>query len=127
VDFGTATTFNAITKEGNYLGGAIAAGVNVAAEALFHHTAKLPRVELKPPPSAIGRNTLHAMQSGLLLGYVAMVEGMVDRFRTELGNDMKVIATGGLAEVIAAQTKAIQFVSPWLTLDGLRILWELNR
>lgn len=126
VDFGTATTFNAVTKDGEYLGGAITAGVNLAAEALFTHAAKLPRIDLQRPPSVIGRNTIHAMQSGLLFGYVSMVEGMVSRFRSELGSDMKVIATGGLAEVIAKETQVVNHIAPWLTLDGLRIIWELN-
>jgi type III pantothenate kinase len=127
VDFGTATTFDAISAEGEYLGGAIAPGIGIAAEALFLRTAKLPRVELSRPPSAIGRNTVHAMQSGLLFGYVGLVEGMVDRFRVELGPEMKVIATGGLAEIIAAETEVIQIIAPWLTLDGLRLVWEMNR
>lgn len=127
VDFGTATTFNAVTKEGEYLGGAITAGVNLAAESLYTRAAKLPRIDLQRPPSVIGRNTIHAMQSGLLFGYVSMVEGMVTRFRAELGNGMKVIATGGMAEVIAKETDVVDFIAPWLTLDGLRIIWELNR
>jgi len=127
IDFGTATTFNALTKEGDYLGGAITAGVNLAAEALFTRAAKLPRIDLQRPPSVIGRNTVHAMQSGLLFGYVSMVEGMVQRFRAELGPEMKVIATGGLAEIVAKETNVIQHITPWLTLDGLRILWEMNR
>lgn len=126
IDFGTATTFNAVTKGGDYLGGAITAGVNLAAEALYTRAAKLPRMDLQRPPSVIGRNTVHAMQSGLLFGYVSMVEGMVARFRTELGNEMKVVATGGLAEVVAKETDVIDIISPWLTLDGLRIIWELN-
>jgi type III pantothenate kinase len=126
VDFGTATTFNAITKDGEYLGGAITAGINLAAEALFTRAAKLPRIDLQVPPSVIGRNTVHAMQSGLLFGYVSMVEGMVARFRSELGSGMKVIATGGLAEVVAKETKVIDVIAPWLTLDGLRLIWELN-
>lgn len=126
VDFGTATTFDAISQEGDYLGGAIAPGIGIAAEALFLRTAKLPRVDLQRPPAAIGRNTVHAMQSGLFFGYVALVEGMVARFRDELGANMKVIATGGLAEVVAPETTAIQIVAPWLTLDGLRIVWEIN-
>ncbi len=124
VDFGTATTFDAITAKGEYLGGAIAPGIQVAAEALFHRTAKLPRVELAPPPFAIGRNTTHAMQSGLLFGYVSLVEGMVKRFRRELGDDMKVIATGGLAELISKETDIIQHVAPWLTLDGLKLIYD---
>jgi len=127
IDFGTATTFNAITKSGDYLGGAITAGVNLAAEALYTRAAKLPHMDLQRPPSVIGRNTVHAMQSGLLFGYVSMVEGMVARFRSELGSDMKVIATGGLAEVVAKETDVIDVISPWLTLDGLRIIWELNQ
>ena len=127
VDFGTATTFNAVTKDGEYLGGAITAGINLAAEALYTRAAKLPRIDLQVPPSVIGRNTFHAMQSGLLFGYVSMVEGMVSRFRAELGEDMKVVATGGLAEVVAHETKVIDIIAPWLTLEGLRLIWEINR
>ena len=127
VDFGTATTFDGISTEGDYLGGAIAPGINIGAEALFLRTAKLPRVELQRPPAAIGRNTVHSMQSGLLFGYVALVEGMVNRFRQELGPEMKVIGTGGLARLIARETQVIEFIAPWLTLDGLRLIWELNR
>jgi type III pantothenate kinase len=126
VDFGTATTFDAISPEGDYLGGAIAPGIAIASNALFQRAAKLPRVDLQRPPSPIGRNTIHALQSGLLFGYVGLVEGMVSRFRAELGPKMKVIATGGLAEVIARETKIIQIVAPWLTLDGLKIIYELN-
>ncbi len=126
VDFGTATTFDAISAEGDYLGGAIAPGIGIAADALFQRTAKLPRVDLSRPPAAIGRNTVHAMQSGLLYGYVGLVEGMVERFRTELGPEMKVIGTGGLTKIIAAETKVIQIVAPWLTLDGLRLIWDMN-
>lgn len=127
VDFGTATTFNAVTKDGEYLGGAITAGINLAAEALYTHAAKLPRIDLQVPPSVIGRNTVHAMQSGLLFGYVSMVEGMVARFKAELGDNMKVVATGGLAELVAKETKVVDFIAPWLTLDGLRLIWELNQ
>jgi type III pantothenate kinase len=126
VDFGTATTFDAINTEGDYLGGAIAPGISIAAEALFLRTAKLPRVDLVRPPTVIGRNTVHAMQSGLIFGYVSLVEGMVGRFREELGPTMKVIATGGLAEIIAQETTVIEIIAPWLTLEGLRIVWELN-
>jgi type III pantothenate kinase len=127
VDFGTATTFDAINASGDYLGGAIAPGIGIAAEALVSHTAKLPRVDLQRPPGVIGRNTVHAMQSGLLFGYVSLVEGMVARFREELGPTMKVIATGGLAELVANETAVIDVVAPWLTLDGLRLVWEMNR
>ncbi len=127
IDFGTATTFNAVTREGDYLGGAITAGINLAAEALYTHAAKLPHIDLQRPPNVIGRNTIHAMQSGLLFGYVSMVEGMVERFRKELGPEMKVVATGGLAEVVARETPVIQHIAPWLTLDGMRLIWELNQ
>ena len=127
IDFGTATTFNALTKEGDYLGGAITAGINLAAEARFTHAAKLPRIDLQKPPSVIGRNTTHAMQSGLIYGYVSMTEGMVERFRKELGPEMKVIATGGLAEYVTRETAIIQIYAPWLTLDGLRLIWEMNQ
>jgi type III pantothenate kinase len=126
IDFGTATTFNALTRDGEYLGGAITAGINLAAEALSTRAAKLPNIDLQRPPSVIGRNTVHAMQSGLLFGYVSMVEGMVSRFRAELGEEMKVIATGGLVEIVAKETSVIQHIAPWLTLDGLRLIWELN-
>jgi type III pantothenate kinase len=126
VDLGTATTFDAISAEGDYLGGAIAPGIGIAAEALFQRTAKLPKVDLVRPPTAIGRNTVHAIQSGMVFGYAGLVEGMVARFRAELGPSMKVIGTGGLAGLIAAETKVIDIIAPWLTLDGLRIVWELN-
>jgi type III pantothenate kinase len=127
VDFGTATTFDAVSADGDYLGGAIAPGIGISAEALFTRTAQLPRVDLQRPPGVIGRSTVHAMQSGLIFGYTSLVEGMIARFRAELGPDMKVIATGGLAETIAQETDAIQIIAPWLTLDGLRVIWELNQ
>lgn len=127
VDFGTATTFDAVSAEGDYLGGAIAPGIGIAAEALFTRTAQLPRVNLQRPPGVIGHNTVHAMQSGLVFGYASLVEGMVARFRHELGTSMKVIATGGLAETMAQETSAIDIIAPWLTLDGLRVIWELNQ
>jgi type III pantothenate kinase len=127
VDFGTGTTFDAITAAGEYLGGAIAPGIGIAADALFSAGAKLMRVDIQRPPGAIGRNTTHALQSGLLFGYVGLVEGMITRFREELGPKMKVIGTGGLVEIVARETKVIQILAPWLTLDGLRIIWGLNR
>ncbi len=127
VDFGTATTFDALSAQGEYLGGAIAPGVLVAAEALFQRTAKLPRVDLQRPPHAIGVNTVDAMRSGILFGYVGLVEGLVTRFRRELGENMRVIATGGLARLIARETAVIEHVDPWLTLKGLRLIYELNR
>ena len=127
VDFGTATTFDAISREGDYLGGAIAPGIGIAAEALFSRASKLYRVELVAPARAVGTNTVTALQSGIFYGYVGLVEGLVARFRKELGEDMKVIATGGLAEVVAIETTVITHVDPWLTLDGLRIIYRLNR
>ncbi len=127
VDFGTATTFDAISSQGDYLGGAIAPGIGIASEALFQRTAKLPRIDLARPPAVIGKNTVHSMQSGMLFGYVGLVEGLVARFRSELGPDMKVIATGGLASLIAAETDVIETVDPWLTLEGLRLIWHMEQ
>jgi type III pantothenate kinase len=127
VDFGTGTTFDALSASGEYLGGAIAPGIRIAAEALFQRTAMLPRIDLQRPERAIGTNTVQAMRSGILWGYVGLVEGMVVRFRKELGPDMRVIATGGLARVIARETDVIEFVDPWLTLKGLRLIYNLNR
>jgi len=127
VDFGTATTFDAISAEGDYLGGALAPGIYIAAEALFTHTAKLRRIDIARPPQAIGTNTVHAMQSGLLFGYVGLVEEMMARFREELGPDMRAIATGGLAYLIAAETDVIEVVDRELTLKGLRFIWEMNQ
>jgi len=127
VDFGTATTFDAISREGDYLGGAISPGIGIAADALFSRASKLYRVEIAPPARVIGTNTSMAMQSGIFLGYVALVEGLVARFRQELGADMKVIATGGLAETVARETPVIQHVDPWLTLEGLRLIYGMNR
>ena len=126
VDFGTATTFDAISTSGDYLGGAIAPGLVIGLDALVAHTAKLTRVELLAPPSAIGRNTTTAMQVGLIYGYVGLIEGIVGRMKRELGDSTKVVATGGLAELIAAQTEAIDSVDQRLTLDGLRIIHDLN-
>ena len=126
VDFGTGTTFDALSARGEYLGGAIAPGIGIAAEALHARAAKLPRVDLVRPPFAIGRNTEHALQSGIVFGYVGLVEGMVARFRSELGPETKVIATGGYGELIARETPVLGIVAPWLTLDGLRIIHALN-
>ena len=126
VDFGTATTFDAISAEGEYLGGAIAPGMDLAAESLFARAAKLPRVELASPQAAIGRNTVAAIQSGLVYGYVGLVEGMVARFKLELGMETKVIGTGGLVDLIADETDVIEFRAPWLTLDGLKLIWDMN-
>ena len=127
VDFGTATVFDAVTGGGEYIGGALAPGVSVAADALFHSTSQLRRVELVRPPAAIGRNTVHAMQSGLVLGYSEMVKGMVGRFDRELGGGSKTIATGGFANVVEKEVGIFDEVDPNLTLTGLRLIHELNR
>lgn len=132
VDFGTATTFDAIDKDGNYLGGAIAPGLEVAADSLSGRTAKLPKVDLSVPSHAIGRNTIDAIRSGIMFGYVALVEGMIARFESELVPDgepgsLTVVATGGLAPTIASLTPRIDRVEPSLTLEGLRLIWSLNR
>ncbi|HAF61390.1 MAG TPA: type III pantothenate kinase, partial [Anaerolineaceae bacterium] len=115
IDFGTATTFNALTAAGEYLGGSILPGVQVSADALVQRTSKLPSVSLETPPSVIGRNTTDAIRAGLVFGYVSLVEGMIARYRKELGDPMKVIATGGFVNVISQHTNAITIVKPWLT------------
>ena len=127
VDFGTATVFDAISREGVYLGGAIAPGINVAAEALYLNTAQLRRVELVAPKSAIGQNTSASLQSGLVFGYAGLVEGIVARFKNELGQDAKVIGTGGLAGIISQETDIFDALNPDLTLIGLRLVFEMNQ
>jgi type III pantothenate kinase len=126
IDLGTATTFDVVSKEGDYLGGAIAPGLGISAEALVRRTARLPKVELTFPARAIGNNTVTAMQSGLVIGYVGLVKELVERLKKELGGSPKVIATGGMAELVAAWTEVIDIVNPRLTLDGIRIIYELN-
>lgn len=126
IDFGTATTFDALSGDGEYIGGAIAPGLTIAADALFQHAARLYRVELKRPKSAIGRNTGASVQSGLIYGYVGLIEGLIQRFRQEMG-PARVIATGGLAEIIASETALVEVINPMLTLEGLRLIYDLNR
>ena len=125
--FGTATTFDVITADGEYIGGAIAPGIGISADALFRLAAKLYQVELVRPPSVIGKNTIHHMQSGVILGYAGLVEGLVNRMQAELGPSCPVVATGGLADLIAAESEAITTVEPYLTLEGLRLIYEMNR
>jgi type III pantothenate kinase len=127
IDFGTATTFDVISANGDYHGGAIAAGIGITHDALVSRTARLHKIDLVPPPSPIGTNTIHAMQSGIFWGYVSMIEGMVKRIKDALPDeDVKVIATGGLAILLNDYTDAIDMIAPELTLDGLRIIYELN-
>ena len=127
VDFGTATTFDVVSREGDYVGGVIAPGINTAAEALFLRAAKLPRVELTRPRYAIGANTVAAMQSGLVFGYVGLVEGIVARIQQELGEKARVVATGGDAQMIAREAPIIDIVEPNLTIMGLRLIYHMNR
>ena len=127
VDFGTATTFDAVSAKGEYLGGVICPGPQISADALFQRAAKLPRVDLRKPDVVIGRNTIASMQSGLYWGYVDMIHGIVERMRAELGAPVAVVATGGLASLVAPETKVIDHVDPELTLQGLRIVWERNQ
>ncbi len=126
VDFGTATTFCAVDECGEYLGGAIAPGIMISAEALYMRAARLPRVELTKPQSVIGKNTVSSMQSGILYGFVGQVDGIVRRMKRELGGRAKVIATGGIAEAISFESDEVDEVNRNLTLIGLRILWERN-
>lgn len=126
VDFGTATTFDCVNAEGEYVGGAIAPGFRISEEALVSATAKLPRVEVARPPRAIGTNTVHAIQSGLYWGYVGLVDSLAQRCAAELGGDPKVVATGGLAQLLAADSELIEDVDPFLTLRGLALLYERN-
>jgi type III pantothenate kinase len=127
VDFGTATTFDAISAQGEYLGGVICPGVQISADALFQRAARLPRIEVRKPRHVIGTTTVGSMQSGLFYGYVAMVEGLVQRMRAELGGTAACVATGGLAEMIAPETRLIDAVDRELTLHGLRMVWERNQ
>jgi type III pantothenate kinase len=126
VDFGTATTFCAITEKGEYLGGAITPGIKISAEALFQRASKLPRVELAKPQNVIGTDTISAMQSGIIYGYAGLVDGIVGRMKKELSPRAKVVATGGLAELVSPETTTIQEVKSQLTLDGLLLIYGMN-
>ena len=126
VDFGTGTNFDCVNAKGEFVGGVIAPGLNISAEALFSRAARLARIPIQKPPKTIGRNTTHSVQSGIVFGYVGLVDGLVDRIRAELGPPVRVLATGGLASLIASESRTIEEVLPDLTLDGLRILYDRN-
>lgn len=126
VDFGTATTFDAISAQGEYLGGAIAPGIGISTEALFQRAAKLPRVELVKPKGVIGKNTVTSMQAGIVYGFIGQVDYIIRLMKQELGPQTKVVATGGLAELLAGEIKSIDHLNPLLTLEGLRILYHRN-
>ncbi len=126
VDFGTATVFDAVNKDGDYLGGAIAPGIGISTDALFQRAAKLPRIELVRPKTAIGKNTVTSMQSGIVFGYIGLVEGVIQRFQKELGGNAKVVATGGFAQLIAKESSLVDVINLDLTLEGLRMVYELN-
>ncbi|HSW58216.1 MAG TPA: type III pantothenate kinase, partial [Dehalococcoidales bacterium] len=127
VDMGTATTFDTMTRQGEYTGGAIAPGIQTGAEALFARTAMLPRVNLMRPAKAIGSNTVAAMQSGIVFGYVSLIEGMINRIQKELPEKAKVVLTGGFTDIIAPQTTCIDIVNPNLIFSGLRLIYDMNR
>jgi type III pantothenate kinase len=127
VDFGTATNFDVVTRKGEYIGGVIAPGIGISAQALFEQTAKLPRVDIRQPAKVIGSNTVACLQSGLFYGYLGLVDGILDRLLAELGAQTKIIATGGLARLFGDHSKHIKTVDDQLTLDGLRIVWERNQ
>lgn len=127
VDFGTATTFDYVSGKGEYMGGCISPGIMISSEALFARAAKLPRVELSKPKSIIGKDTVSSMQAGIIYGYASLVDGIVERMKEEVKSDPLVVATGGLAKIIAPETKSIAVVDEMLTLEGLRIIYLRNR
>lgn len=127
VDFGTATNFDVVSRKGEWIGGVIAPGIGISAQALFEHTARLPRVDIRQPAKVIGTNTVASIQSGLYFGYQGLVDGILDRLLAELGPETKVVATGGLAQLMSEHSRHIRTVDDLLTLDGLRLVWERNQ
>ena len=127
VDFGTSTNFDVVSPEGEYVGGVLAPGVEISMEALFSRAARLVKVDYAVPPAVIGKTTITALQSGLVYGFAGQVDGIVGRIREELGADARAVATGGLADLVAPHSRTIESVDPFLTLEGLRLVWELNR
>jgi len=127
VDFGTATTFDCVSDKGEYLGGSIATGILVSAEALFRSASMLPKVEIVAPKTVIGRNTVHSIQSGIVFGYAGLVDGIVERIKKEMGTRPRVIATGGLASLISSESNTIEIIDEFLSLKGLRLIYEWNK
>jgi type III pantothenate kinase len=127
VDFGTSTNFDIVSQAGEYVGGVLAPGIEISMDALFARAARLMRVDFAEPPSAIGKTTVHSLQSGLVYGFAGQVDRIVEEIRGELGSEAQAVATGGLAELVVPHSKTIETIDPWLTLEGLRLVWELNR
>jgi len=127
VDFGTATTFDCVSEQGEYLGGTIATGIIVSAEALFGSASKLPKVEIITPKTVIGKNTVHSIQAGLVFGYAGLVDGIVERIKQEMGTSPRVVGTGGLADIIASESRTIESIDNLLSLKGLRLVYEWNK
>ena len=127
VDFGTSTNFDVVSQEGEYVGGVLAPGIEISMDALFARAARLVKVDYTAPPTVIGKTTVGGLQSGLVYGFAGQVDGIVGRIREELGAEARAVATGGLADLVAPHTRTIETVDPFLTLDGLRLVWALNR
>ena len=127
VDFGTSTNFDVVSPEGEYVGGVLAPGIEISMDALFARAARLMRVDFVEPPTVIGKSTVHSLQSGLVYGFAGQVDRIVEEIRSELGAEARAVATGGLADIIVPHSRTIELVDPWLTLEGLRLVWDLNQ